>query len=48
MKYLEERKQLVEYGNQMLSEQLTTGTGGNLSIFVREDNVMLITPSGIP
>lgn len=48
MKYLDERKQLVEYGKQMLSEQLTTGTGGNLSIFIREDNVMLITPSGIP
>ena len=48
MKYLEERKQLVAYGKKMLDEKLTTGTGGNLSIFIREDNVMLITPSGIP
>ncbi len=48
MKYLEERKQLVDYGKKMLEDKLTTGTGGNLSIYVREDNVMLITPSGIP
>lgn len=47
MKYREERKQLVLYGKKMMEEQLTTGTGGNLSIFIREDNVMLITPSGI-
>lgn len=48
MKYQVERKQLVEYGKAMLTENLTTGTGGNLSIFIREDNVMLMTPSGIP
>lgn len=48
MKYLEERKKLVEYGKKMMTEKLTTGTGGNLSIFIREDNLMLITPSGIP
>lgn len=48
MKYQVERKQLVEYGKAMLTEKLTTGTGGNLSIFIREDNVMLMTPSGIP
>ncbi|MFW8053448.1 L-fuculose-phosphate aldolase [Vagococcus fluvialis] len=48
MKYIEERKQLVKYGKQLLVDNLTTGTGGNLSIFIREDNVMLITPSGVP
>lgn len=48
MKYQVERKQLVEYGKAMLTEKLTTGTGGNLSVFIREDNVMLMTPSGIP
>lgn len=48
MKYQAEKKQLVEYGKAMLTENLTTGTGGNLSIFIREDNVMLMTPSGIP
>ncbi|MGY3765842.1 L-fuculose-phosphate aldolase [Vagococcus vulneris] len=48
MRYMELRKQLVDYGNKMLDEGLTTGTGGNLSIYVRKDKVMLITPSGIP
>lgn len=48
MKYVEERKQIVEYGKKLLEEKLTTGTGGNISIFIREDQVMLITPSGIP
>ncbi|MBP1045972.1 L-fuculose-phosphate aldolase [Enterococcus sp. BWM-S5] len=48
MKYMKERKQLVDYGKKMLEESLTTGTGGNLSIFIREDQIMLITPSGIP
>lgn len=48
MRYTEERKQLVKYGKQLLVDKLTTGTGGNLSIFIREDNVMLITPSGVP
>lgn len=48
MKYVEERKDLVTFGKQLLVDELTTGTGGNLSVFVREDNVMLITPSGIP
>lgn len=48
MRYTNERQALVDYGKQMLVEGLTTGTGGNLSIFVREEQVMLITPSGIP
>lgn len=48
MQYIEERKQLVAYGKKLLEDKLTTGTGGNLSIFIRKDNVMLITPSGIP
>lgn len=48
MKYLELRKNLVDYGKKMLTDSLTTGTGGNLSLFIREDEVMLITPSGIP
>lgn len=48
MRYKNERKELVAFGKQLLVEGLTTGTGGNLSIFIRKDNVMLITPSGIP
>lgn len=48
MKYKNERQQIVDFGKKLLTEKLTTGTGGNISIFIREDNVMLISPSGIP
>lgn len=47
MDYLEERKQIVEYGKKLVDNRLTTGTGGNLSIYVPKDKVMLISPSGI-
>ena len=43
----EERKQLVEYGKKLITSGLTKGTGGNLSIFNREEKLMAITPSGI-
>ena len=48
MKYLAERQQIIDFGKKLITERLTTGTGGNLSICVREDNVVLISPSGIP
>ena len=47
MKLKEVRVELIEYGKQLLDMDLTTGTGGNLSVFVRENNIMAITPSGI-
>lgn len=47
MIYLKERKELIEYGNRMVEMGLTKGTGGNLSIFLRSEGKMLITPSGI-
>ncbi|WP_242368112.1 L-fuculose-phosphate aldolase [Lactobacillus intestinalis] len=47
MDYIEERKKIVEYGKQMITNNLTTGTGGNLSIYIPEKKVMLISPSGI-
>lgn len=47
MKMIEERKQLIEYGKKLISCGLTKGTGGNLSILNREENLMAITPSGI-
>lgn len=43
----EERKEIVRFGNKMLSSWLTTGTGGNLSILSREENLVLISPSGV-
>ncbi|EPC85939.1 class II aldolase/adducin family protein [Lacticaseibacillus paracasei] len=47
MDYIEERTKIVEFGKKLIEERLTTGTGGNLSIYVPEDKVMLISPSGI-
>lgn len=43
----EERESIVEYGLKMISSGLTVGTGGNLSIFNREKNLLAISPSGI-
>lgn len=48
MTFLEERKRIADYGNQLLAESLTTGTGGNISLFIRNEKKMLISPSGIP
>lgn len=48
MDYTNERQQIVDYGKQLVDNHLTTGTGGNLSIYIPEDNKMLISPSGVP
>ena len=40
--------ELVVYGRRLLSDRLTTGTGGNLSRARRKENRMFLTPSGIP
>ena len=42
-----ERKAVLEYGRRMIKEGLTKGTGGNISLVNREQNLMAITPSGI-
>ncbi len=43
----EERKKITEYGKLLVTKNLTTGTGGNISIFNREKNYFAISPSGI-
>jgi L-fuculose-phosphate aldolase len=42
------RKQIVEYGNKLISSGLTIGTAGNISIYDPETGYMAISPSGIP
>lgn len=42
-----ERKQIVEYGRKMLDSGLTTGTGGNISIFDRTTDLIAVTPSSV-
>ena len=43
----EQRQLLLDYGRRLLTDGLTTGTGGNLSTALRSQNVIAITPSGI-
>ncbi len=42
-----ERKLLVEHGRKLLTHQLTTGTGGNVSVLHREKGLIAITPTGL-
>lgn len=44
---LEQREQISELGRQLIEQDLTEGTGGNLSARVDGDN-LAISPSGIP
>lgn len=41
------RHDLVEFGKRLVTANLTKGTGGNLSVFDRENKTVAITPSGI-
>lgn len=47
MRLEEERKAIVEYGRKLIHAQLTTGTGGNLSIYNRTEGLVAIKPSGV-
>ena len=47
MKLEEERNLIVAYGKKLIAAQLTTGSGGNLSIFNRKENLIAIKPSGM-
>lgn len=48
MKLELERKKIVEFGKKLVDVGLTKGTGGNLSIYNSEQQLMAISPSGIP
>lgn len=43
----EERKAIVHYGKKLIESGLTTGTGGNLSVYNPELGYMAIKPTGI-
>lgn len=42
-----ERNLIVQYGKRLIESSLTTGTGGNLSIFNRNKGLIAISPSGL-
>ena len=47
MLLMNERKQVVEFGKKIVSSGLTKGTGGNISIYNKEENLVAISPSGL-
>jgi len=47
MRLIAERELIVEYGRKLITSNLTTGSGGNLSIFNRQENLIAIKPSGM-
>ncbi|NLB21708.1 MAG: L-fuculose-phosphate aldolase [Clostridium sp.] len=47
MKLEKERIEIVKYGKKLVDSKLTKGTGGNLSVFNRAEQLMAISPSGI-
>jgi L-fuculose-phosphate aldolase len=47
MRLKTERELIVEYGRKLIASNLTTGSGGNLSIFNRAENLIAIKPSGV-
>lgn len=46
--YSKEREAIVEFGKRLITEKLTSGTSGNISIFDPQKGLMIISPSGIP
>jgi L-fuculose-phosphate aldolase len=47
MRLFEEREAIVEYGRKLITSNLTTGSGGNLSIYNRAEGLVAIKPSGV-
>lgn len=43
----DEREAIVEYSIKLIEHGLTKGTGGNISIFNRQEKIMAISPSGL-
>ena len=43
----DERAGVVEYGKKLVETQLTTGTGGNISIYNRAEGLVAIKPTGV-
>lgn len=47
MTFENERKEMIAYGKKLVDEQLTSGTGGNISVYNPDTKEMAITPSGL-
>lgn len=47
MLLVKEREELVAFGKKLITSGLTTGSGGNISIYNSDDGLIAITPSGM-
>jgi len=47
MRYLQERKQVLDTAREISTSQLVIGTWGNVSVKIKDQPLMLITPSGM-
>lgn len=47
MKLIKERQEIVDHGKKMITNGLTTGSGGNISIYNRREGLIAISPSGL-
>ncbi len=47
MQMLAERKAIVDYGRKLARSSLTTGTGGNISLFDRGRGIVAVSPSAM-
>lgn len=47
MRFKKERRELIRFAKLMSEEGLSPGISGNLSIFKADENLVLITPSGM-
>lgn len=47
MKLKHQRQLIVDYGLKMIRSGLTTGSGGNLSILSKDEDLIAISPTGI-
>lgn len=43
----QERELIAEYGRKLITSGLTRGTGGNISIYNRQEKLMAISPSSL-
>ncbi|GAB2024433.1 L-fuculose-phosphate aldolase [Lactovum odontotermitis] len=41
-----QKEQIIDYGNKLVESHLTSGTGGNISLYDPQTASMIITPSG--
>ncbi|HET58832.1 MAG TPA: fuculose phosphate aldolase [Chloroflexi bacterium] len=47
MRLLHERQQVLDYCRKMIDHKLTTGSGGNISIYNREEGLIAISPGSM-